>query len=232
MRRSGMDLARMFAGMARKLGGQESVEQTVEDTARLATVGIPGCEQAGVFLVQGRRVYTAATTSSLVKACDDLQQELGEGPCLDVAWRDRVRRIDDMSAESRWPRFAQRASELGVGSMLSCRLATRRGRIGALNLYATRPSAFTAESAQLAMIFATHASLTLQAVRTESQLIAAMRTRLGIGQAIGMLVERHQIAENQAFEFLVRASQRLNEKLHKIAEAVVNARFDPVNPQE
>lgn len=232
MPRLGMDLARMFAGMARKLGSHESLEQTVGDTARLATVGIPGCEHAGVFLIQGRKVHSAATTSSLVKACDELQQDLAEGPCLDVVWRERVRRVDDMATESRWPRFAQRASDLGIGSMLSCRLATRRGRIGALNLYSSRPGAFTEESAQLATIFATHASIALHAARTESQLRTAMKTRLGIGQAIGMLVERHQIAENQAFELLVRASQRLNEKLHDIAEAVVRARFDPANPQE
>ena len=43
-----------------------------------------------------------------------------------------------------------------------------------------------------------------------------------IGPAIGILMERYQINENAAFEFLIRTSQTSNTKLRIVAAGVVS----------
>jgi AmiR/NasT family two-component response regulator len=51
-------------------------------------------------------------------------------------------------------------------------------------------------------------------------LMTALESRDVIGQAKGILMERHKITAEEAFTLLRRASQRRNIKLAEIAEAV------------
>jgi AmiR/NasT family two-component response regulator len=48
-----------------------------------------------------------------------------------------------------------------------------------------------------------------------------METRDLIGQAKGILMERHRVTGDQAFKLLVRASQATNTKLRDIADELV-----------
>jgi AmiR/NasT family two-component response regulator len=48
----------------------------------------------------------------------------------------------------------------------------------------------------------------------------AVETRDVIGQAKGVLIERHAIDADEAFQMLVDMSQRQNRKLHDIAEEI------------
>ena len=48
-----------------------------------------------------------------------------------------------------------------------------------------------------------------------------------IGQAVGILVERHHDTPSAAFERLKHASQRLNLKLRAVAEQVIETGVDP-----
>jgi hypothetical protein len=83
---------------------------------------------------------------------DRAQYETGEGPCVDAARRHETVRCDDMRAEARWPRFARRAAELGVLSMLSFQLFVQDwhrdgnlGRLGQINTWTASGHEFFAE---------------------------------------------------------------------------------------
>ncbi|MCE0537153.1 ANTAR domain-containing protein [Kineosporia rhizophila] len=54
-----------------------------------------------------------------------------------------------------------------------------------------------------------------------------MKSRQHIGEAVGVLVERHRILPDEAFQRLVKTSQHRNVKVHEIAEAVVTTGQDP-----
>ena len=54
-----------------------------------------------------------------------------------------------------------------------------------------------------------------------TQLEAALLTRDIIGQAKGILMERHRITEEEAFDRLRKASQHMNRKLRDLAEELV-----------
>ena len=54
--------------------------------------------------------------NDLAHEADRLQNRLHKGPCLDAIWTQQVVRIDDMTTEGRWPRFAAEAAPMGVAS--------------------------------------------------------------------------------------------------------------------
>ncbi|RYD95656.1 MAG: ANTAR domain-containing protein, partial [Sphingobacteriales bacterium] len=64
--------------------------------------------------------------------------------------------------------------------------------------------------------------------RHEHQLKESVASRQAIGTAVGIVMERYQISEDRAFQFLVRASSTSNIKLRALAQELVqtaNERF-------
>jgi len=78
----------------------------------------------------------------------------------------------------------------------------------------------------MAELFAAHASLALGHARREEQLSAALLTRKVIGQAIGILMERHAVDEDGAFAYLTRVSSHTNVKLRAVAQEIVDQSND------
>lgn len=215
----GAETLTMVADMARRLAAGPSVEEMLDHALQFAVEFVPGCEQAGISIVRAnQRIETPASVGPLAAACDHLQEELREGPCLSAITDSTTIRIDDLATEERWPAFAAKASELGVRSLLACQLATMRDRVGALNLYSTEVGAFDGTAETLATAYAIHVGLALAAMDKESNLRTAMRTRELIGQALGILMERHRLTATQAFDLLVHVSQARHVKLRDLAE--------------
>ncbi|MFC3765272.1 GAF and ANTAR domain-containing protein [Tenggerimyces flavus] len=185
---------------------------------------VPGAEEGSMSeLRQRRTVVHRAASGAVAKLVDALMTEIGEGPCLDAAFGDRVIRVDDMTADGRWPTFTARAAEAGVRSMLSFPLYVQDNDLGALNLYAATPNAFTDEAEHLGLIFATHAAITIAGAQRLGQLQGALASREVIGQAVGILIERHGIDTARAFATLVRYSQDTNRKLRDVAADIVRS---------
>ncbi len=211
----------MVAELASELVDTPSLQEVLERALGLAVEIVPGCEEAGISLLHNRIIDTPASFGEIAARCDKLQEQLGEGPCITALLEADIIRIDDVTTDTRWPEFAEAASAEGVRSMLACRLATQRDKLGALNMYATTPNAFTAESEAMAVGYAAHVSLALSALDRESNLRRALESREVIGQAMGILIERHRITASQAFDVMVHASQRSNVKLRVIADELV-----------
>ena len=223
-----IELAQTFAEIAQELEKQPSLEATVDEAVRQAVELMPGCDYAGVsWLQEGQPIETLASTDEIAALLDKAQFELGEGPAVESLWDGETCWIEDMQAETRWPRFTVRAAELGVRSMLSCQLVSPRQTSAALNLYARQTAALDEDSAAIVQVFAAHASIALTHRRTESGLRSAVETRGTIGQAIGILIERHKVSPERAFDLLVRASQRSHVKLRDLATYVVETGVDP-----
>jgi ANTAR domain-containing protein/GAF domain-containing protein len=203
-------LARQLSELAREMQADTSNEALLQRIVTAAAAQVPGARYAGITLRTRRELSSPVVTDELVRRIDRLQYQTGEGPCVDSAARQETVRSDDMRTESRWPRFARAATALGVLSMLSFQLFVEDENIGAVNLYAGTAGAFTPASESTGMLPASHAALAMTAARTKAGLLAAMGTRDLIGQAKGILMERHKISEVVAFELLVGMSQALN----------------------
>jgi GAF domain-containing protein len=151
---------------------------------------------------------------------DQLQQATGVGPCIDAS-RDQVTtRIDDMSTETRWPEYTERALSLGLASMLCVPLHVEDQRLGSVSLYATDRVAFSLADEFVARLFATQAALALADAHRADQLRRALSNRDIIGQAKGILMERHRVTADEAFKMLSERSQRINRKLADVARTL------------
>ncbi|MFE2642573.1 GAF and ANTAR domain-containing protein [Streptomyces nigra] len=216
--------ARQMASMARDLLAQESVDATLGRITHTATELVEGCDAAGILVLRGDAVRTLAATDDLVVVSDRIQGELREGPCFDAARSrtgERVYRIPDFTADAgRWPRYAPRAQELGVGSMMGFLLYTEDEDLGALNLYSRRPGAFAEASELAGWLLASHAAIAFSSARTHAQMEEAVATRHVIGEAMGILMGRHGLDETQAFDVLRRYSQENNVKLREVARQI------------
>jgi GAF domain-containing protein len=219
--------------IARLLHRGDDLPMTAEVAVGLAVSLVAGCDAAGISLVRKGRVTTVALSDPVVAQGDQWQYELGEGPCLDVmrSFQDELH-SPDLRLDDRWPRWAPRVvSELGVMSMLSYRLFTTDELVGALNLYAHAPGAFTEEDHHAARMIAAQAAPALATQEQLDHLKVAVGRRTVIGQAQGILMERFTLEPDAAFSVLVRLSRHRNEKLHDVAEALVRTRQVPEDPQ-
>ncbi len=223
-------LAMKFAQMSRTMLGRPSVERTLQGIVDLAARTVDGAHSAGISVVdRDGKLATRAFTDELVLKVDQAQSRFHEGPCWSAGAEARqvVFRIDDMSRERRWPHFAEEAARLGVGSMIACSLPTEYGGTAALNLHAVTPAAFDDAAVEIASIYAAHSSAALSQASLIASLRTAMLSRQAIGEATGILMERHRVDSRQAFGLLVEASQRLNVKLRVVADYVVQTGQDP-----
>lgn len=179
------ELARILGAVARDLEAEQGEQATLAGIVRSAVDTVPGVGYGGISQVSGRRVTAQEPTDALVRECDEAQTELAEGPCLDAIWQQHTVIVDDMTRETRWPRFAARAAELGAGSLISFQLYVHDDTLGALNLYGETGARFGDEARFIGEVFASHAAVALSGARSYRQMNEALASRDAIGQAKG-----------------------------------------------
>ena len=111
---------------------------------------MPAAEAVSITFVEDDRPFTAAHAGHVALDADELQYERDYGPCVDAGRSGQVFLVEDMRTDLRWADYARRPRRPGVGSSLSVPLPFQSGTLGAMNNYATRPHAFTAEDVEVA----------------------------------------------------------------------------------
>jgi transcriptional regulator with GAF, ATPase, and Fis domain len=218
------DAAAFFARVSRELMEETAEVPTLQRIAERAVQVVPSSDHCGILLRRRRhRVESVASTSTLAEKCDALQVELDEGPCIDAVWDSEAYLTEDTSTETRWPRWAPRVAEHGIGSVLSLRLSTTTDTLGSLNLYAERKEAFSRDDVDLAVIYGLHAANAMSTALLVEGLQTAVQSRHMIGVAQGILMHNYGIGMEQAFEVLRRYSSHTNVKLREVARHVVES---------
>jgi transcriptional regulator with GAF, ATPase, and Fis domain len=225
------DIGDALTAAARAINSPGTLEETLDAIVHTALRSIPGFDHVGISIThRNGRVETKAATDQFVWQLDSLQYELGEGPCLDaiVAGNPETSAVlvEHAPHEQRWPRYIPQALKAGLKAQLGIQLYTESDTLGGINLYSTTNETIDPQAVHTAELFAAHAALALGHARKEEQLNEGMATRKAIGQAIGIIMERYQIDEDRAFQFLVRASSTSNIKLRLIAEEVIQLAND------
>lgn len=223
------DLVTQLVELAHELARQDTPEQTADALTRMAVQLVDGADDAGLSLLRARgRIETIGPTSALVAYADELQHDLEEGPCVEAVHEGEID-VPDLDAEERWPRWRAAMSGEGVRSMFCVQLELGDRDIGALNLYAMRPDAFSEDDKVAARHLAGHAVVAIADVREQDSLRRALASRTVIGQAEGLLMERFGLDADGAFAVLTRFSQHSNVRLVDVAEKLVATRELPTN---
>jgi len=211
----------------RLLDRHETLDDDLARIARLACDVVKRVTHVGVTILVGDKPSTAAATDRETLSLDEAQYRSGDGPCLTAHRLSAPVEITSVADDDRWPEFNREALAHGVHGSLSMPLSVEGEALGALNLYSDMIGPFDETDRQRAASFAEQASIALanalsftRVAEMTEQLREALATRDMIGQAKGILMARHTITADEAFDRLRTTSQLQNRKLRSIAEDV------------
>ena len=233
-------LAQSLSALSRFFVGDGTLHETLTRVAHHAEEALPVTDITGITMLVDGRATTAVFTDEVAPEIDTAQYETGIGPCLDSFRHRRIFRIDDTTKDDRWPPFSEAAAAFGIRSTLSVPLVANHEGLGALNLYSRKPNGFSEEDEVIASQFGAQAAIVLANAQAywdahllSQNLAAAMQSRAVIEQAKGILMGAQRCSADEAFQILVRASQRENRKLREIAEDIVRRaqQAGPHDPQ-
>ena len=213
---------------------EDVVDSALGLVVALARATVGGADGASVTLRRHGRLATVAASDQTILDMDADQYATGEGPCVDAAIEGRWFHAESLEAEPRWPAFTPKARALGISAILSSPLLVRDRPVGALNMYSRTATAFEIEDQKLAGVFATEASNVLAAAGVDiadDQLAGrfrlALRTREIIAEAQGVIMEREDIGDKEAFDVLRRSSGLSGKPLREEARDVIGSTHRP-----
>lgn len=226
-------LKRAFADFARTISDRYEIGDVLY---RLTDqiVDVLEVDGAGVSLgheADSLRFVTA--TDDRVSRLEDAQVAARSGPCFDAYRSGDLTVCEDLEAEDRWPSYREAAVGEGFRSVAGIPMPIGERRIGALDLYRSRPGSWDVETLDVAQLLANTASgyilnwQALQESRTlAEQLQRALDSRVVIEQAKGMVAARHEVDPGAAFDILRRRSRSTSTRLHEICRQVVAGELD------
>lgn len=205
--------------------GGEPLDRLAEGTLE----AIPSAEAVSVTVLQRGTFETRASTHEFAERADSLQYRLGRGPCVDAVLENTANITGDVAADPRWGEWGPRvAEEVGVRSALAYRLRLQgeQTAIASLNVYSTRLDAFDEQALHRGVVLATHGSLLMTALMARDVAVNLADTLQGnreIGVAMGVLMHRHRVTREQAFDLLRLESQETGAPMSEVATAVADA---------
>jgi GAF domain-containing protein len=185
---------------------------------------------AGLLLADPRgELRVVAASSEAARVLELFQLQSDQGPCLDCFRSGHPVTCIDLSADPRWPEFAQQAGQAGFFAVQALPMRLRDQVIGALNLFRGTVGTFDPEVVHVGQALADVATISLLHDRSmrrtdtlNEQLQTALNSRVIIEQAKGKLAERLGIDVNQAFTLLRDQARNRNQRLSDLARALVD----------
>jgi GAF domain-containing protein len=169
-----------------------------------------------------------AATDAAMELLVQVQHNFGEGPYLQAYVQDRAVMVEDLGAAPAWTRLAAVVGQLQVRGVLSVPIRLAGQPVGTLDVYSTRPRAWTAHELEGVGEFAAvaaelvHTSVELASWKLEvAQLQQALTSRIWIEQAKGVLAATQGIDPEAAFQQLRARARSSSRKLAELAQEVV-----------
>ena len=163
---------------------------------------------AGIMLMSDDMpAGSVCTTNDVSAVIEQLQYDLGEGPCVDAFRHDRPVGEPDLAdpAVVRWPAFSGPALDAGVRAVFGFPLQVGAVRLGALNLYRGQPGALTDDQHADGLVMAdlaAQAVLVLQTGARAGELAAELDVgadfQYAVHQAAGMVAAQLDVSVAQA----------------------------------
>ena len=216
------------------------------DTRRLCDLcaEVTGVSGAGVMLMSGDIPRgSVCTTDSVSELIEQLQYDLGEGPCLDAYSHDQPVLEPDLRdpRASRWPAFTERAVEAGVRAVFGFPLRVGAVRLGALNLYRDAVGPLDDEQHADALLMGGIVAQTVLLLQADApagsiagELEANADFRYVVHQASGMVAAQLGVSVTHALIRLRAHAFGNDRSLTEVAHDVVDRRlrFDATSGEE
>lgn len=175
-----------------------------------------------------------AATDGAARVMEDLQFNLGEGPCVDCSTSGRPVLQSDLARTggSRWPAFTAGALDAGIRAIFALPLQVGAIRLGVLDLYRDAPGALAEDALNEALAFADAGTAILLHLQTatdggELQPHAAepMDHHAEVHQATGMTSAQLDVSLATALALLRARAYASGRPVLDVAKDVVGRRL-------
>ena len=225
-------LARAFVRLADTLADEFDLVEFLLGLS-VDSVEIIGAEAASVMLADTRgALRLVASSEERMRILELFEIQTAQGPCLDAFGTGQAVQASAAESRRRWPAFAPRASDAGFRVMCAVPMRARTDTIGALNLFRGNDEPFSDAELEIARAMAQVATIALiqeRAIRERSlltgQMETALRSRVLIEQAKGMLAEHLSTTVDEAFRVLNKYARDHNRGLTDVARDVIDRRL-------
>jgi hypothetical protein len=187
-----------------------------------------GLSGAGMMLrdQEGTLRYVVAS-SETGKILEQVQEDLGIGPCIDCVLRDRVVDCEDIMESTTWPGVGERVGH-EVRAILGVPVRLWGAPVGSLNVYLDRPHAWDDSDRRATIAYAevveqilVSATVSHKQSELVGQLQYALDHRVLIERAVGFLMGRLSVDEVAAFEALRRSARTSRRRIVEVAQQLL-----------
>jgi hypothetical protein len=175
---------------------------------------------------------TLAASDRLIARIDELQFDLGEGPCWDALATLKPVLEPDVHGRPRhsWPAFSRALEDHGVAAIFAFPLAVGPLRIGAIDLYSVTPASLseerTTETSALASIISRH--VLRDALRTAGGEVprpGGPYSRRAVHQATGFVIAQCGVSAEDAHLLLQGHAFAEGLSMDEVAQEVISGRL-------
>ncbi|GAA0742876.1 GAF and ANTAR domain-containing protein [Dactylosporangium roseum] len=223
-----VEIAAVLRQLTARLIASDDLDEALEDLVDTAADLVEGASWCAVTLVRAGGPSTAAASSELPEELLDSQYHSGTGPSMEAIRARDLILSDDLTVDTRWPEWRERALAAGVRGVLTVPVDIDEQVVGALTVYSAESGRFTADVGLTAVLVAEHAGLLLAAVLDRGRqagLHAALAEALADGEtvnrAIGIMMVQRGCSAEAALDGLQRTASRLDLPLSTVAQRLV-----------
>jgi GAF domain-containing protein len=230
-----VDPARLASSLRRlepatDLGTAGALRQAVDACAELFQVTGSGLLVAD----QDDVMRAAAATDGPGRVLEDVQEQTGQGPCVDSFVNREIVATDDLACETRWPASRDILVSHDVRAVLAVPVAVGGVTVGSLNVYMNRPHQWDeSEKAALGSYrelveVMLHAALQARhSSELADQLKYAIDYRAVIERGVGFLMASCDLNAVDAFNVLRRTARNQRRRVADVAQELVSAGMLP-----
>ena len=218
----------------RLLAAEATAGGRIAQLCELCVDGLDCCAASVQLVGAAPHRFTVHATDLVAERLDDLQQELGEGPAVEVAHNARQVVEADLggTGTARWPWFAPAAAALGVRAVVASPVQVGATTLGVLQLYRRRPGtprydelAEVAAVADAAAIVLLDNPVISSAEALVWLITDSTRFRPEVHQATGMLIVQLHLSAVDAFATLCAAAYATDRPVAAVAREIVARRL-------
>jgi hypothetical protein len=210
-----------FASTLEPLFDRAPLPEQLEQIAAAALDDVPGVDGYAICLLDAGEVTVRASRGDFVPHLHRVQHELHDGSCWATTMgEDRYVALEDVRAGSGpRPTYTDAAADCGVRAQASVRIRPRRRTIGALTVF-SQSQPLTPVGLDVLDAVGRVVALAVEQAKVREGVEDGLRGRTVIGQALGIIMERHRMGEDAALQYLKRRSSVENRKIRDLAAEI------------
>jgi diguanylate cyclase (GGDEF)-like protein len=144
----------LLAEFAHTLAGDFHIQEILDHLVERIVDVLPITGSGVMVMGASNDLHFVAASNEAILEVETLQNELGEGPCLEAYRSGRPVAVPDLAVDDNFPQFSPRAVQSGLAAVFTFPMGLDGHRFGALDLYRDAPGPLDQHDMESAQVLA------------------------------------------------------------------------------